>query len=255
MKQFIVTPAAGKRLIAKAMLKHPAIVAARKKNTIVIIAGTTNGYIAEEMLAKIDKKAAFPRVRFFRGIVLPPGGPKTKGGRLADQSSFPGDVVIQNGVWQKGKTIFDVVANLKEGDIILKGANALDVENKKAAILIADSKSGTIGASLRVVVGRRVRLIIPVGLEKRVSGNLDEVVALMNEPGGEGPRLMPALGEVFTELDAIESLTGAKAKLVSAGGVCGAEGSVWLAITGKSSQEKAAEKLIKSIAQEPAFCL
>lgn len=255
MKQFILTPAAGKRLIAKAMLKHPAIVAARKKNTIVIIAGTTNGYIAEEMLAKIDKKAAFPRARFFRGIVLPPGGPKTKGGRIADQSSFPGDVVIQNGVWQKGKTIFDVVDNLKEGDIILKGANALDVENKKAAILIADSKSGTIGAALRVVVGRRVRLIIPVGLEKRVSGNLDEVVALMNEPGGEGPRLMPAPGEVFTEINAIELLTGAKAKLASAGGVCGAEGSVWLAITGKSSQEKAAENLIKSIAQEPAFCL
>jgi hypothetical protein len=255
MKQFIITPATGKRLIAKAMLKHPAITAARKKGTLVIIAGTTNGYIAEEMLAKIDKKASFSRNRFFRGIVLPPGGPKTKGGRLADQSGFPGDVVIQNGVWQRGKTIFDVVDDLKEGDVILKGANALDLENKKAAILIADSQSGTIGAALRVVVGRRVRLIIPVGLEKRVSGNLDEVIALMNEPGSEGPRLMPAPGEVFTEIDAINLLTGAKASLVSAGGVCGAEGSVWLAVTGKLSQEKAAESLIKSIAPEPAFCL
>ena len=255
MKQFILTPAAGKRLIARAMIKHPAIVAAYKKRTIVIIAGTTNGYIAEEMLSKIDKRAAFSRGRFFRGIVLPPGGPKTKSGRLAEQSGFPGDVVIQHGVWQKGKTIFDVVNDLKEGDVILKGANALDVENKRAAILIADAKSGTIGAAARVVVGRRVRLIIPVGLEKRISGSIDEAVALMNEPGGEGPRLMPAPGEVFTELDAIELLTGAKAKLVSAGGVCGAEGSVWLAVTGKLSQEKTAENLIKSIAREPAFCL
>jgi len=90
MKQFIITPAAGKRLIAKAMVKHPAVVGARTKGTIVIIAGTTNGYIAEEMLAKIDKKSSFPRHRFFRGIVLPPGGPKTKGGRLANQSGFPG---------------------------------------------------------------------------------------------------------------------------------------------------------------------
>ena len=255
MKQFILTPAAGKRLIARAMIKHPAIVAAYKKRTIVIIAGTTNGYVAEEMLAKIDRKAVFARNSFFRGIVLPPGGPKTKGGRLADQSGFPGDVVIQNGVWQKGKTIFDVVDDLKEGDIILKGANALDVENKRAAILIADAKSGTIGAALRVVVGRRVRLIIPVGLEKRISGSIDDSVALMNEPGGEGPRLMPAPGEVFTELDALALLTGCQAKLVSAGGVCGAEGSVWLAVTGKLSQEKTAENLIKSIAREPAFCL
>jgi hypothetical protein len=66
---------------------------------------------------------------------------------------------------------------------------------------------------------------------------------------------MPAPGEVFTELDAIALLTGAKTRLVSAGGVCGAEGSVWLAVTGKSSQENATEKLIKSVAPEPAFCL
>jgi hypothetical protein len=255
MKQFVLTPAAGKRLIGKAIIKHPALIAARKKGTIVIIAGTTNGYIAEELLTKISKTKDFKRDHFFRGIVLPPGGPKTKGGRLADQSGFPGDVVIREGVWQRGKTIFDVVDDLKEGDVILKGANALDLAQRRAAILIADSKSGTIGAAMRVVAGRRVRLIVPIGLEKRIAGNLDDAVAMMNEPGGEGPRLMPVPGEIFTELDAIALLTGAKAKLVSAGGVCGAEGSVWLAVTGKSSEEKAAETLIKSIANEPAFNL
>jgi len=255
MKQFVITPAAGKRLIGKAMVKHPALAATRKKGTAVIIAGTTNGYVAEELLSKASKTKDFKRDRFFRGIVLPPGGPKTKGGRLADQSSFPGDVVIQDGVWQRSKTIFDVVDDLKEGDVILKGANALDLAQRRAAILIADSKAGTIGVAMRVVVGRRVRLIIPVGLEKRISGNLDEIVAMMNEPGGEGPRLMPVPGEVFTELDAIALLTGAKTYLVSAGGVCGAEGSVWLAVNGKSSEEKAAEALIKSVADEPAFSL
>jgi hypothetical protein len=127
MKQFVLTPAAGKRLIGKAIVKHPALTVARKKGTIVIITGTTNGYVAEELLSKISKIKDFKRNRFFRGIVLPPGGPKTKGGRLADQSGFPGDVIIREGVWQKGKTIFDVVDDLKEGDVILKGANALDL--------------------------------------------------------------------------------------------------------------------------------
>ena len=253
MKQFVITPAAGKRLIGKAIVKHASLKVALKKGTIVIIAGTTNGYVAEELLSKTSKTKDFKRDRFFRGVVLPPGGPKTKGGRLADQSGFPGDVVIQDGVWQKGKTIFDVVDDLKEGDVILKGANALDLAQKRAAILIADFKSGTIGAAMRVVVGRRVRLIIPVGLEKRIVGNLNEIVAMMNEPGAQGPRLMPVPGEVFTELDAIALLTGAKAQLVSAGGVCGAEGSVWLVVNGKSSEEKAAETLIKSVADEPAF--
>jgi hypothetical protein len=43
MEQFLITPAAGKRLIAKALAKHPAINEALASGTIVIIAGTTNG--------------------------------------------------------------------------------------------------------------------------------------------------------------------------------------------------------------------
>ena len=38
MKQFVITPAAGKRLIGKAIAKHAAIKAAFKERTIVIIA-------------------------------------------------------------------------------------------------------------------------------------------------------------------------------------------------------------------------
>ncbi len=47
MLQFMLTPAAGKRLIGKGMVAHPAIQATLKKGTIAIVAGTTNGYVAE----------------------------------------------------------------------------------------------------------------------------------------------------------------------------------------------------------------
>ena len=67
---------------------------------------------------------------------MPPGNPATETGRLPDESEFPGDVVIVKGAWEKGKTIFDVADDLKEGDVILKGANAIDSTFKKAAILI-----------------------------------------------------------------------------------------------------------------------
>lgn len=255
MKQFVITPAAGKRLIGKAIFKHPALIEVLKKGTIIIIAGTTNGYVAQEILSGLGQANDFKQNRFFRGIVLPPGGPKTKDGMLADQSGFPGDVVIKNGVWQKGQTIFDVVDDLKEGDVILKGVNAVDLIQKRGAILIAHPKAGTIGVSLQAVAGRRVRLILPVGLEKRVTENLDELAARMNEPGAQGARLLPVPGEIFTELDAIALLTGAKAQLVAAGGVCGAEGSVWLAISGKSAEENAALTLLQFVADEPAFSL
>jgi hypothetical protein len=253
MKQFVVTPAAGKRLIGKALAKYAAIVKALKKNTVVIVAGTTNGYVAEEILSALAQAKGFKRDHFYRGIILPPNRPKSSTGRSYDESKFPGDVIIRNGVFQKGKTIFDVIDDLREGDVILKGANSVDLIQRRAAILIGAPKAGTIGAALPAVVGRRVRLILPVGLEKRVYGNLDELAKRMNEPGTQGPRLMPVTGEIFTELDAIALLTGASASLVAAGGVCGAEGSVWLAVSGKPAQEKAAAVLIKSVVNEPAF--
>jgi hypothetical protein len=253
MKQFVITPAAGKRLIGKAIAKHGAVTEALKKGTVVIVAGTTNGYVAEEILSALGQAKEFKRNRFYRGIILPPNHPTTSTGRLSDHSKFPGDVVIRDGVFQKGKTIFDVVDDLREGDVILKGANAVDLIQRRAAILIGDPKAGTIGVSQQAAVGRRVRLILPVGLEKRVYGILDELAAKMNAPGTQGPRLFPVPGEIFTELDAIALLTGAEAELVAAGGVCGAEGSVWLIVSGKPAQEKAAVVLIKSVINEPAF--
>jgi hypothetical protein len=153
----------------------------------------------------------------------------------------------------KGKTIFDVVDDLSEGDVILKGANALDLANRKAAILIGHPKAGTIGASLLAVVGRRVRLILPVGLEKRVPGDLNDLAVRLNAPGSKGPRLLPVPGEIFTEVDAINQLTSAKAELIAAGGVGGAEGSILLGVSGSVEQMDAAEKLLRALASEPGF--
>ena len=96
--------------------------------------------------------------------------------------------------------------------------------------------------ALQAVIGRRVRLIVPVGLEKRVAGDLDELTALINAPGAHGPRLLSLPGEVVTELEALALLTGASAQLVAGGGVCGAEGSVWLAFSGDPEQEAAARR-------------
>jgi hypothetical protein len=209
--------------------------------------------VAEEILNSIGQAEGFSRRRFFRGIVLPPWYKTTEDGRLADQSGFPGDVVVVKGVWQKGKTIFDVTDDLSEGDVMLKGANALDLARRQAGVLIGHPKGGTILAALQATVGRRVSLILPVGLEKRVPGDLNELARKLNAPGASGPRLLPVPGEVFTEIDAIRLLTGTDAELVAAGGVCGAEGSVWLALQGSPSQEEAAKKLLKKASEETGF--
>ena len=99
-KQFLITPAAGKRLIAKSMLFIPAIKKALESKTIVIIAGTTNGYVAEELLGDINQAAQFSRNRFFRGVTMPPRYSVTDMGKLSSEDQFPGDVVI---IMENGK--------------------------------------------------------------------------------------------------------------------------------------------------------
>jgi hypothetical protein len=243
MKQFAVTTAMGKRLIGKGVAQLPEIQDVLETGTLVIIAGTTNGYVAEEILTALGQEEGFTRMGFRRGATVAPGS-------KLPQAEFPGDVVIVDGAWQQGKTIFDVVDDLKEGDVVLKGANALDPYGQ-AAVQIGHPQGGTIHAALAAVYGRRVRLIVPVGVEKRVFEDVVALARYVNAPGGAGTRLYPLPGDVFTEMEAIELLTGVEVHLVAAGGIYGAEGSAWIAVTGTEEQEAAAAALIKSISSEP----
>ena len=179
---------------------------------------------------------AFLRSGFFHGVTLPPDQAVTSEGRLSDRSEFPSDVVIARKVWQKGKTIFDIADNFKEGDVIINSANAVDLLRKHAALLIGHPKAGTIGVALQAVAGRRVKLVIAVGLEKRVYSDLCCLVEKVNTPGAGSYRLFPILGKVITEIEAIRLLTGATAEAIACGGVCGAEGSCWLAVSGTNAQ-------------------
>lgn len=247
-KQFLLTPSAGKRLIAKSFVHIPEIRSALKDHTIVIVAGTTNTYIAMELLNYIGQADDFSPAGFYRGTTVPPGYKNDN-----QKPEFPGDVVIEKGVYKKGKTIFDVADSLDKGDIILKGANAVDLINKKAAVLIGHPKGGTIQAALTAVIGKRAVLYIPVGLEKRVYGDIDELAAAMNSPNAAGPRLMPVTGNIVTELDAITLMTGATARLIAAGGIYGAEGSCYIAVSGSGEQVEKAFEIIESVKYEPPF--
>ena len=242
MKQFNITPAMGKRLIGKGMAQHPNIQAVLEKGTLVIIAGTTNGYVAEEILTLLGQAEGFSRVGFRRGVTVAQGAKLPKAAPTAD-------VVIVDGQWQKGTTIFDVAGDLKAGDVVLKGANAFDPDGV-AAVQIGHPQGGTVMAVIPTVIGQRVRLIVPVGLEKRVFEPVSELAQRVNDPESTGPRLMPLPGDIFTELDAIHLLTGVEPTLLAGGGIFGAEGSAWIGVSGMATQEDAAVALVKSVAGE-----
>lgn len=243
MIQVTVTPAMGKRLIGKGMVVHPAVQKVVSKGTLVIIGGSTNGYVAEEILTSLDQAGGFSRAGFRRGLTVPPG-------QKAPEIGYPGDVVIRDGELVQGRSIFDIADELRAGDVVLKGGNAFDAR-RQPAVQIGSNVGGTSLMAVRTVIGRRAQLIVPIGMEKRVFGDVYELALLTNSPDGKGPGYFPLPGTIFTEIDAIRLLTGAEATMISAGGVYGAEGAIWLVINGTEEQVEKADNLIKSVVNEP----
>jgi hypothetical protein len=255
IRQYPLTPAAGKRLIAKALAVHPWVTETLRTGCMVIVAGTTNGYVAEEILRQIGQGVGFHRRHFFRGLTLPPSLIAAMGSQPPDGGRFPGDVVIDKGVWQRAKTLFDVGPELGVRDLILKGANALDLATGQAGSFTDIADGGPNGVVLPAVLGRHARLLIPVGLEKRVAGGLHDLDQRLADAESKGLRLCPLPGKAFTEIDALALLTGAQATLVGAGGVAGAEGAIWLAVQGTDDQLGQVESLMRKILGEPGFNL
>lgn len=240
----VLTVAQSKRLIARGVKEHHAVKPALIKGTIVICRGTTCTYVAEEFLGHRLEKFSYTT-----GLTLPSDPhppvetPKTK----------MHDVIIRNGeIHTDSTTVIDAAKDMKPGDVIIKGANALNYDRRIAASLVGHPAGGTVGGFWGPLYGRKIRLIIPVGLEKEIPGDITTLSSMtMDEYSGNA--LMPMTGSIITEIEAIELLTGAQAFPIAAGGIRGAEGSVRLMISGAPEQVNTLKRILAEIEQEPAF--
>jgi hypothetical protein len=253
----IFTVAESKRLIAKAVVQMPIVKNALANGMVVIIKGTTNAYVAEEITGQKVSHAAY-----VTGRVEPEKGAKI----------LPEVKPVPHIVLEKGKVVElslpDAMKKLKAGDVVMKGANALDYKNKVAAVNILDPAGGTTGITMPFIVARKAHLVIPVGLDKLVAGDIVDLTLKMREPieslpvpgtsatpfpGYIIPSMWILTGEIVTELEAIKILTGATAFHANSGGVSGAEGAVWIVFRGTQDQVKKAFDLVKSIQGEPPY--
>jgi len=243
--QFYLTPSEGKRLIGKAVACLPDVEEALQNHTVVVAAGTTNGPVAYELLKKIGDTEGFSHKDFIRGTTVPPG--------VSLKPDFIGDVVIEKGKWVRGKTIFDAEPDLGKGDVIMKGANAVNLPDGEAGVLMANPTTGTVMPISAAVYGRRAKLYVPVGVEKRVDARMSDIASILNDPETPGLRLYPLPGEVVTELEAVTILTGADAMLVSAGGVMGAEGGAYFLAEGEEDEIEKLNEIVRELKKEKLF--
>lgn len=245
--QLFLPPAAGKRLIARAITARSDVQQAVREHTVVVVAGSTNGYLAESLLHEIGVQDFEPR-GFYRGLLKP---------ARAVQSVTPRDedVVIVRGEWQRGATIYDVADRLGARDLIFKGANAVHLATRTAGVMIGNPTSGTMGAIAAAVYGRRVRLIHPVGVEKRVEEPVWKLALLCDGPGGAGLRMCPTVGEIYTELDALQELCGVRARILAAGGVAGYEGGCYFLCEGTAEEIAQCRAVARDLSGTPLYAL
>lgn len=237
------TVAESKRLIAKAVAKllQPEI----NKRIIAVARGTTCSYICEEALGSIIDKTSY-----VTGYIAPEG---------VDISKFLNkniikDVVLEHGNWME-VSVIESVKYMSAGDIFIKGANCLNYNKKIVGVLVGSLQGGTIGAVLSTIKNKKIRLIIPVGLEKNCTEPVRKISYKLNNAiyKNKPLRMIIIKGEIITEIEALKILTGVKVTQIAAGGIGGAEGEVMLYIEGNNYQIKKTFRLINKIKMEKPF--
>ncbi|MDH5664595.1 MAG: hypothetical protein OEY90_09030 [Candidatus Bathyarchaeota archaeon] len=249
LAEVVLTPSESKRLIGKAVASMEVVKEALKSGLIIIIKGTTNSYVAEELLKKPIEKE-----RYARGVIVPGGL-----SYLPNEESIP-DVIIEKGKTREDLTLEEAIKMLKTGDVLIKGANALALDGI-TGVFVARAPitgGGTIGRSLGTVVGRGVNFIVPVSLEKLIPTPIREVVTQLNDKEvnlalGLTVNMMPTIGRVVTEIEAFEILAGIEAVNIGAGGVGGAEGARVFLLKGDEEAVTNAFNLVQSVKGEPPF--
>ncbi len=147
MDEVILSVSESKRLIAKGVASWPPILERFRSGMIVIAKGTTNRYVAEELLGE-----SLGKHRFAWGIVAPPGTPRIR-------QDIP-EIVIVNGSMTE-MDFEDAIDSMSPGDIFVKGGNALNYGSRTAGVLSTSSTGGTIGRVYPRIFGSRIRLLIP----------------------------------------------------------------------------------------------
>ena len=257
---FLLTPPESKRLIGKAVAEMEEIKKAKKSGKMLIGHGSTNVYVAEEILGKKKLAELMKRDVYLSGVILRGTSCTTLG------EEKPPILILNKGVVEPpGLTMADILRDFGPESVFIKGANAVDPEGN-AGVFVGHPEGGTIGWAMGTILAQGIQLIVPVGLEKLVP-SVKKAVALCGQQRfdySQGLRvgMIPLVGaKVITEIEALKILTGIESTHVASGGSSGSEGTVTLISEGEKGPMEKAIGLVESIKGEPpmaprkAICL
>ncbi len=236
-----LTVAEGKRLIAKGITEYAPVREAMDNAAVIITRGSTNHYILEEMLGQQIENGSFQT-----GKITPYGKETHK------VYTVKKEYLYQNGKMSEIDDLQAALNALPKGSVVFKGGNILNHNQGQAAVLIGHPTGGTIGM-IDKVLSDKVKLIVPIGLEKNSSVDMAFMAANFHTKQASEPAVHLLNGAPFTEIEAIKCMADVEVFQYAAGGVDGAEGSVSLLIRGDVEQVEKAVAFVSSIYGEDPF--
>lgn len=236
--QITLTVPEGKRLVAKGLTTRADVKKAFTHGKILLKGGTTVSAVCEELCGKPLR---------ISGRVTPRG---TKGSKEMDEIWHC--AIIEKGFLRNiDGEVEQAVTTLKKGDIVILGANAFD-HYGNAALMIGIALGGSPGLALCGMMSEVKKVIIAVGVEKMVPGNLNDVIkntgrSEVDLAVGMAVGLVPVCGEIYTEIEAIKTLAKVHPQIIGKGGILGAEGATTLIIDGEKREVLKVFKILKSL--------
>jgi hypothetical protein len=242
---FVLTPAAGKKLIGMAVAELPEVNYAFEKGRLAIANGTTTGYVIEALTGK-----PVQRFDYCVGVIAE--------GLFAENPASDHTLMM----WQKGRALklpfSEFLAEFRKfgrDDVFIKGANAIDPYGYAGGIQ-TNPNGGSWAEAIGIITARGIHCIVPVGLEKMIPS----VIEASKKMGqlrlayslGSPPGLIPLTSfKVVTEVEALEKLSGVQATAVAGGGIGGSEGARAFVVEGTEEQVQKAFQCVRQVHDEP----
>ncbi len=238
----VLKPSTAKRLIAQGVAVDPIVVRALKEATVVVALGTTNGYVASELLGETIDQGAFAA-----GVI---DNRWNINARLGEAT----DLVLRQGQ----HVPFDesaVVGALTAGDVLIKGGNALDPYGS-VGVLLASATGGTMGRYIPLAIARGVDIVIPISVAKSIHTpiadlTMDLGIRKIDLSMGLPCGMFPLVGHVITEIDAFHALFGIRATHVCSQGIGSGAGSVSLLLEGDEMSVQSAFDHVQQLSALP----
>ncbi len=222
--QITLTVEESKYLIAHAVAEHDLVKRVLANGTILLKGGSTVSFISEILTGKPLRLCG---IITERGTVTDVS-PVTSGAHVA---------LLKNKEFINiDEDFLDHVYALTDSDLIICGANAIDSFGN-AALMVGSPGGGETPLALNTWYAEGVPVIIPVGLEKMIPGNINDIVKKTGRRNklyafGMSVGLVPIIGDILTEIEALEILFRVQAIPIGAGGLGNAQGSVTFDVSG-----------------------